>query len=763
MRFAYFLTICLLLSITATFAQKQLLRNNLKVVVQGDTLLSPWAGGMNAPQFSAVDIDLDGKLDMVTFDREDHIFTPYINKGDSGQTAYRFSPEHLDIFLTCECEDWALFEDYNCDGLPDLFCGSGSYIDVYDQDTSGGKVTFTQSYDNAFSKYSNGIVLWLFSARIDLPALADMDDDGDLDILVWRLGFNYLEYHSNQAMEQFGRCDTLVWEEASGCWGHMSEGNVTNDLFLHDTMFCALGNFSPASCLNKMGAIDTPTRPGNSTRHTGSTTLLLDLDADNLKDVVIGDVSFNNLVAGHNCGRLDYAYMDSTDNAFPSYDTPAHLELFPAAFYVDINNDNIRDLVVSTNSIEDAENKHSVHHYINRGMDNYPDFRFQGAGFLQDDNLDFGGGASPAFLDYNQDGLMDLLVGNVGIYDTVSNEYKFGLHLLENVGSTDRPIFELIDDDYLGLIGGTNVFSRIQPTVGDLDGDNDMDLLLGSVSGEITYFRNDATAGGTANFVFVTSQFESVDVSFSSAPYLYDIDGDMDLDLFVGNQMGNIAFYENVGSQQSFDFQLITEEWGFIHVKDDFGGRFTGSARPLLMDFDNDGAVEMLVGSITGKVEIFEDVAKALTDTLPTIGALFNFDAGSFAAPASAVLDSTGSPTILIGNQRGGLYLFNTLPINTDPIVVDPTDAIDPSLKERLNLKVFPNPTRSVLYVNLTLPAGARTAQLTLLDAMGRSVHQQMLSQSSNQLSVAHLAEGLYLVQIEVEGLRYVEKLLIRH
>ncbi len=761
--FRLFAISLLFLGYHSLLAQKQELRNNLQVVVKGDTLPSAWAGGMNAPGFSNLDVDLDGKLDIVTFDREGHRFTPYVNKGDSGETAFRFSPEHYDIFLNCVCEDWALFQDYNCDGLPDLFCGSGSNVDVYDQDTVGGKVTFTQTYDQALSTYNSGFTFPLFSSRVDLPALADIDDDGDMDILVWMQNANYLEYHRNFAMEDVGRCDTIIWRQESSCWGHMHEANATNDLILHDTvMFCPLGNFSPsAECLSLAGKKEPISRPLNNPRHTGSTTLLLDLDADNLLDVVIGDVSFGTLVAGHNCGRPDYAYLDSTDYGFPSYDTPAYIEIFPAPYYVDVNNDNIRDLIIAPFDIIGTENKNSVQHYVNRGMDNYPDFRFQGAGFLQDDNLDFGGGSSPAFLDYNSDGLMDLLVGNRGIFDTVSNDYKFGLHLFENVGSTDRPIFKLIDDDYLGLIGGTNVFARIQPTVGDLDGDNDMDLLLGSVSGEIAYYRNDATGGGPANYVYVTSQFEMIDVNFNSAPCLYDIDGDMDLDLFVGNQIGQIAYYENVGTPQAFDFQLVTNEWGFIRVTDDYGGRFTGSARPMLMDFDNDGAPEMLVGTITGHVEVFEDVARALTDTLPTVGSLFNFDAGNYATVAAAVLDSTGSPTILIGNERGGLYLFNTLPVYTPPIVVDPPNSIDPSLKDRLDLHIFPNPTQGKLYVRLQLPLGVQHAHVSLFDPMGRIVLQQSLHQGSNALSLAHLSAGLYLVQVEVEGKVYTEKVVL--
>jgi len=75
-------------------------------------------------------------------------------------------------------------------------------------------------------------------------------------------------------------------------------------------------------------------RAGGGMRHAGSTTLLLDLNGDDLKDALVSDVSSNNIYALYNCGTSTYTYMDSVDRRFPSYDTPINQYIFPATYYV---------------------------------------------------------------------------------------------------------------------------------------------------------------------------------------------------------------------------------------------------------------------------------------------------------------------------------------------------------------------------------------------------------------------------------------------
>jgi hypothetical protein len=74
-----------------------------------------------------------------------------------------------------------------------------------------------------------------------------------------------------------------------------------------------------------------------------------------------------------------------------------------------------------------------------------------------------------------------------------------------------------------------------RPAFGDLDGDGDLDLLLGRKDGRLSYFENTGTALLPAFDSPVTDPFGLADVGDDAAPRLVDIDGDGDLDAFVGD------------------------------------------------------------------------------------------------------------------------------------------------------------------------------------------------------------------------------------
>ncbi|MEM6263905.1 MAG: FG-GAP-like repeat-containing protein [Bacteroidota bacterium] len=733
--------------------------------ITGDTLLNPWAGSMNKPQFSSVDLDGDGQDELVIFDREADIFMPYKHLGG---TEYAYAPEFEASFAACDCDGWALLEDYNCDGLPDVFCGSpaGANVQIYRHVQGGAPfsqfVLETPFLQTDYKDATNTRTA-LFSLNIDVPAIVDVDNDGDMDFFTFDILLNYIGWHKNMAQERFGRCDTMFLELETQCWGHFSESNFDNTAFIrdHNNFFCPLGNIDTTNCLPRSGKKKIAGDPESGGLHAGSTLLILDLDGDKVKEILIGDVEFDEIYALHNCGRPDYAYMDSVETLYPRSDTSVDVPFFPATFFVDIDQDGIRDLIAAPNDETNGDNYNAVAYYRNEGLDSIPDFKFQGKGFLQETHFDFGTRSSPTFLDYNQDGLQDILVGNFGYFNQATRSLDLsGLALLENTGLPGCPQYTLVDDDYLNIISTfryPNLFT-ITPTAGDLDGDGDDDLLLGCEEGTLYYFRNIAMPGQVANFRFVSSNFANLDVGMNSAPFLYDIDNDNDLDLFIGNSRGEITFLRNVGAPNNPTFSKISETWGNITVPDfnPLDGSFNGNVKPFLLDLDEDNEPELLAGSLTGDVWIYENVTNALNDTLRPSGKLLNRNFGAYAAVAAARIDSTGDFTFLLGDTRGGLQLYNTLPTSRKCDSLLATSIQGPV--RDIDVLIYPNPVKDLLQIEVPT---AQMWRYTLVNSMGQTIREGSVSKEKTEIDLQGIGSGLFWIKVEVEGQRTAQAILV--
>lgn len=115
-------------------AQIQFVRNDsVPVMVNSQTLLFPWAGGINFAQFSEIDLDQDGTMDLFVFDRTGNKITTYINNGTPNQVDYSVAPQYVSRFP--RLHDWAILRDFNCDGKMDIFTaftGSSPGISVWE-------------------------------------------------------------------------------------------------------------------------------------------------------------------------------------------------------------------------------------------------------------------------------------------------------------------------------------------------------------------------------------------------------------------------------------------------------------------------------------------------------------------------------------------------------------------------------------------------------------------------------------------------------
>ena len=78
----------------------------------------PWTGGLNACQFGRMDLDGDGKKDLLVFDRHGNRLLCFFNKGGVGEIDYQYTTDYDEAFP--KLNDWVVFVDYDGDGKEDI-------------------------------------------------------------------------------------------------------------------------------------------------------------------------------------------------------------------------------------------------------------------------------------------------------------------------------------------------------------------------------------------------------------------------------------------------------------------------------------------------------------------------------------------------------------------------------------------------------------------------------------------------------------------
>ncbi len=141
--------------------------------------------------------------------------------------------------------------------------------------------------------------------------------------------------------------------------------------------------------------------------------------------------------------------------------------------------------------------------------------------------------AYPIFCDMDNDGDQDILCGR--------DEHGFVYY--QNNGTTSSPVWENNSSLFSGL-GNTTYWNS--PDLVDLDNDTDYDLIFGTADGPLQYYVNTGTLS-SPQWQENTNLFGGIiDAGGASSPILFDFDGDVDLDLICGTQLGDIKYYKNI-------------------------------------------------------------------------------------------------------------------------------------------------------------------------------------------------------------------------
>lgn len=735
------------------FSQNAFVRDlDIEVTEGFRQFADPWFGGLNCPQFNTIDLDNDGKEDLVVLNRgsfdagfytNGHKLLTFLNKGVSGQIKYEYAPQYESNFPIVR--QWLLMQDFNCDGVKDILTSNPGGIYYYKGSRNGsGALSFefvsTVEYNSPTGRRN------IFVSAIDIPAIADVNGDGDLDILTFSSVGYYIEYYENLSMENGGCSDSAVFDLVTDCWGYIKETGITESVIL-DT--CGSGKR------------DLDPDPGvGGARHPGSTLMAFDENGDGYLELVVGDISFPNLNRYLNGGTNDIDKIVDQDTAFPAYDITFDLEIFPAAFYEDINNDGRKDMIAAPNSPRKSANVNCSWLYLDKGTGSDVVFELETDSFLVHDAIDLGEGAYPCFFDYNADGKLDLLVGNYGYFDA-ANFYISTLTLLENIGTNSVPAFKIVDRNYLSLsnlLVNNQTIRNITPTVGDLDNDGDMDLMIGDETGQLHYYENTAGQGNTASFTLVGAEYAGIDVGSFSAPLLYDMNHDGLLDLLIGRQRGELHYFENRGTAQNPQFDDVADNTFFGGVDVGLSGFITGYSMPQVVDLDNDGTEYLLVGNEIGNIELFRiDQNKLYAGTFDKVYWHYSkIDEGERASIAVADIDGDGKYEMVTGNYRGGLGFYQQV----DYIIgVEETAITAPQWQ----VSVFPNPATDNLTIAMENVPTGRIVSVEVIDLMGNVVLRNTFANSNKlKLDVAELASGMYMCRMVVGNKQLVKKVLIK-
>ena len=92
-------------------------------------------------------------------------------------------------------------------------------------------------------------------------------------------------------------------------------------------------------------------------------------------------------------------------------------------------------------------------------------------------------------------------------------------------------------------IGLSAVGGYAAPELADIDGDGDLDAFIGATAGTV-FFRNTGSATAPAFAASTVNPFGLSDVPGGAVPALVDIDGDGDVDAFIGQGgLGGTVFF----------------------------------------------------------------------------------------------------------------------------------------------------------------------------------------------------------------------------
>lgn len=486
--------------------------------------------------------------------------------------------------------------------------------------------------------------------------------------------------------------------------------------------------------------LTTPDLSGARPLHSGNTLTVLDTDGDGNKDLLFGFVTCQNLA------RIRSVGPNSSKAYFTAFDSlfparrPILFPAFPATSWEDVDGDGQKDLL-----------------------------------------------ASP----------------NVGFNENQAFDFRASGWFYKNMGTNQAPDFQFVRTDFLQS-DMLDLGENAAPALADLDGDGDMDLLIGYAGAQIAngyraglwQFENKGTPQNPA-FVLITTDYLGLTASLALTnviPAFADVDANGSTDLVLTSNGVAMQVLLNAAPQGSaVRYSLATAiRWptpdrmipgdlptvtdvdrdgipdlligktdGTIQYLRNAGttatpvfqlqnqnvgnftiDRFIGAHSITITDLNGDQKNELTVATNSGQIRVYQfPDRQSLDQPLTLLDSLPGLELpGKGLIAALADLDGDQLPDLMLGTATGGLRYLK----NTSQKVV-----ITGVNEEPTGPWAFPNPTNR--YVTIRAPHNGR---VELLSLSGQIVlpGQDVRANTETTVDLGSLTEGTYLLRLSADS-----------
>ena len=560
----------------------------IPMTFNGEILDKPFLGGFNRPKIQWVDWDYDNDIDLFILDASGYL--RYLENEGSADTPdfHLVTTSFRDLY----CGGWFYFADYDEDGDRDIMTQNDENPDhiSYFKNNQGAYFYFT----GVLPTVNGGYVT---SSSFMTPTFADIDNDGDLDFFTGNM------------------TGTLTHYENTGM-----EGGIPQFEFITDS-------WQDIYIVGGMRTDD---------RHGASAITFIDLDGDGDLDLSWGDYFQQSLYIIWNSGTPEAPVMVEITTQFPPND-PIISAGQNMPTFADLDGDGDEDLFVTVLSgAYGNQLVNNFYYYKNTGSNSNPEYSYITNNYFS--TLDIFSNNSPELIDIDNDGDLDLFIANQ--YDLSATPWVGRIHFFRNAGSSSSPNYV---EESTSLLN-ENMGQMLTPEFGDLDGDGDMDLLVGDFNGFIQYFENTSSNN---NLTFLPIEnVGNIDLSGNSVPTLGDLDGDGDLDMLVGQLNGSLVFYRNIGNTSQYNFQM--EPFDDIEVEN--------NSAPELLDVDGDDDLDLILGSGSDGMLEFRNIGNTSNFQYQQSSNLEHPIIGVNIKPAMGQLLNSDTLDFIIGVSTGGIY-----------------------------------------------------------------------------------------------------------